>query len=104
MIPTIYLLFPDATTAQTEMVAAGYRLSQYNDHFEIDREWIENYLSGLPDLGVEDPNLPRGWGSLLPGKNGHEVNVYDAHRVPARLEQFKIPAPITPNSVRAGDY
>jgi hypothetical protein len=31
---TIYLKFPDQETAEAEMLAAGYQLSEYKDHFQ----------------------------------------------------------------------
>jgi len=87
---TIYLLFPDAATAETVMVAAGYQLTEYKDHFQ-------------PAPVEGETVAPQGWGTLRAGDNGHEVNIYDAESVPTSLQQYVTPEPLTPNNIRAGD-
>ena len=78
---TIYLLFPDLQTAIDALQNAGYQLSDYND--------------------MADGN---GWGPVLPGSNGIEVNLYDCTAdLHESLQQYVVPAPKTPNNVRAGD-
>ena len=78
---TIYLLFVDHQTAIDALQNAGYELSEYSDH-----------CSG------------NGWGPVLPGENGIEVNLYDCTAdLHESLQQYVVPAPKTPNNVRAGD-
>ena len=78
---TIYLLFPDLQTAIDTLTTAGYQLSDYNDT-----------ASG------------NGWGPVLPGENGIEVNLYDCTaEIDESLQQYVTPTPKTPNNVRAGD-
>jgi len=77
---TIYLKFPSQETAESALVAAGYELSEYKDH-----------CNG------------NGWGSVLAGNNGIEVNIYDCYAMDESLVQYQIPPPATPNNIRAGD-
>lgn len=83
---TIYLKFPDAQTAETEMVAAGYQLSEYKDHFQASES-------------------AQGWGTLfgIAGSVSHFANVYDSDAVPVSLDAYVVPEPLTPNNIRAGD-
>jgi len=77
---TIYLLFPDQQTAIDTLTAAEYQLSVYND--------------------IAYGN---GWGPVLAGNNGIEVNIYDCYALDESLVQYQIPPPATPNNIRAGD-
>lgn len=78
---TIYLVFPDQETAVTALQTAGYELSEYQDH-----------IAG------------NGWGPVLPGLNGIECNLYDCRTdLHESLQQYVVPAPLTPNNIRAGD-
>ena len=78
---TIYLLFPDLQTAIDTLTTAGYQLSDYNDT-----------ASG------------NGWGPVLQGTNGIEVNLYDCTAdLHESLQQYVTPTPKSPNNVRAGD-
>ena len=62
------------------LTAAGYTMSEYND-----------MASG------------NGWGPVLPGSNGIECNLYDCENLHESLQQYVVPAPLTPNNIRAGD-
>lgn len=75
-----YLIFPDQQTAIDAMAAAGYVMDEWNAHCYGD-----------------------GWGPVLQGNNGVEVNLYDCNNLHADLQQYVVPAPLTPNNVRAGD-
>ena len=77
---TDYLIFPDQQTATDALTAAGYTMSEYNDHCSGD-----------------------GWGPVLQGTNGIECNIYDCNNLHASLLQYVVPAPLTPNNIRAGD-
>lgn len=78
---TTYLIFPDMQTAIDALTAAGYQLSEYND------------MAG-----------GNGWGPVLHGTNGIEVNLYDCTAdLHESLQQYVVPAPLTPNNIRAGD-
>ena len=77
---TDYLIFPDKQTAIDALTAAGYTMSAYNDHCAGD-----------------------GWGPVLQGTNGIECNIYDCTNLHESLQQYVVPAPLTPNNIRAGD-
>ena len=79
MNPT-YIVFPDQQTAVTALTAAGYALDEYNAHCSGD-----------------------GWGPVLAGSVGIEVNLYDCNSLHESLQQYVVPAPLTPNNIRSGD-
>jgi len=79
---TQYLKFPDQQTAVAALQDSGYELSEYNDH-----------CNG------------NGWGSVfsIPDQTAHFANIYDCPSLHESLEQYVVPAPLTPFNVRAGD-
>ena len=78
---TIYLLFPDMPTAIDALTYAEYQLS----------DWC-------------DMATGNGWGPVLQSANGIEVNLYDCTAdLHESLQQYVVPAPLTPNNIRAGD-
>jgi len=79
---TIYLKFPSQSEAELALIAAGYELSEYKDH-----------CNG------------NGWGSVfsIPDQTAHFANIYDCNALPESLQQYVVPAPLTPLNVRAGD-
>lgn len=77
---TTYLIFPDQQTAIDVLVAAGYTMDEWNAHCDGD-----------------------GWGPVMQGNSGIEVNLYDCNNLHESLQQYVVPAPLTPNNVRAGD-
>lgn len=64
------------------MEAAGYTLDPYQAH-----------VTG------------NGWGPLfaIPDEAGHFCNLYDCERLHESLQQYVVPAPLTPYNVRVGD-
>jgi len=80
---TVYLKFTDQSEAVTTMGAAGYTLDPYQAH-----------VTG------------NGWGSLfsIPDTAGHFCNLYDCDSLPESLQQYVVPAPLTPFNVRAGEH
>ena len=79
---TVYLKFTDQSSAVAAMQAAGYELSEYQD-----------MASG------------NGWGPLfsIPDTDGWFANVYDCNVLHELLQQYVVPAPLTPYNTRAGD-
>jgi len=79
---TIYLKFPSQSEAELALIAAGYELSEYRDH-----------CNG------------NGWGSVfsIPDQTAHFANIYDCTSLSESLQQYVVPAPLTPFNVRAGD-
>ena len=79
---TIYLKFPDQDTAIAALTAAGYTMDEYNAHCYGD-----------------------GWGPVfaIPDAEGHFCNLYDCANLHADLQQYVVPAPLTPYNCRAGE-
>ena len=77
---TIYLVFPNQQTAIDALTASGYEMDEYNAH-----------CSG------------NGWGPVLAGSVGIECNLYDCNSLHESLQQYVVPAPLTPSNVRAGE-
>lgn len=79
---TIYLKFPDEQTAITALTDAGYMMDEYNAHCQGD-----------------------GWGPVfaIPDTDGHFCNLYDCNNLPETLQQYVVPAPLTPYNCRAGE-
>lgn len=75
---TIYLKFDTQEQAVAALAAAGFIMSECNDHFQGE-----------------------GWGTLfqIPGQLGWFANVYDSET--AALDAYRVPEPATPYNVRA---
>ena len=79
---TTYLKFTDEQTAIAALTAAGYTMDEYNAHCQGD-----------------------GWGTVFatPDTDGHFCNLYDCNNLPETLQQYVVPAPLTPYNCRAGE-
>lgn len=79
---TTYLVFPDQNTAIAALTAAGYTMDEYSAHCSGD-----------------------GWGPVfaIPDTDGHFCNLYDCNNLHADLQQYVVPAPLTPYNCRAGE-
>ena len=76
---TIYLKFASQDEAIAKLTAAGFTLSEYNDHC----------------------HSADGWGSVfaIPDCAGHFSNLYDCE-CPESLVSYQVPEPATPYNVR----
>ena len=79
---TTYLVFPDQNTAVAALTAAGYTMDEWNAHCYGD-----------------------GWGPVfaIPDADGHFCNLYDCANLLETLQQYVVPAPLTPYNCRAGE-
>ena len=79
---TVYLKFTDEQTAIAALTSAGYTMDEWNAHCTGD-----------------------GWGSVfaIPDTDGHFCNLYDCNALAESLQQYVVPAPLTPYNCRAGD-
>lgn len=76
---TVYLKFASQSEAIAKLTAAGFVLSEYNDHCQA----------------------VQGWGSVfaIPEVEGHFANLYDCE-CPAILKSYEVAEPATPYNVR----
>ena len=76
---TVYLKFASQSDAIAKLTAAGFVLSEYNDHCQA----------------------VTGWGSVfaIPEVDGHFANLYDCE-CPESLTAYQVPEPSTPYNVR----
>ena len=79
---TTYLKFTDEQNAITALTAAGYTMDEYHAHCQGD-----------------------GWGPVfaIPDSDGHFCNLYDCNNLHESLQQYVVPAPLTPYNCRAGE-
>lgn len=77
---TIYLKFASQSDAIAKLTAAGFTLSEYNDHCQS----------------------CTAWGSVfaIPEVDGHFANLYDCDERPESLSPYRVPDPATPYNVR----
>ena len=76
---TVYLKFASQSDAIAKLTAAGFVLSEYNDHCQS----------------------VTGWGSVfaIPEVDGRFANLYDC-ACPESLTAYQVPEPVTPYNVR----
>lgn len=90
---TIYLKFDTQEQAIAALTAAGYAMSEYNDHFSGDG-W--GTLFQIPyDTGTIDESGEAIY-SLL---DGWFANLYDSETT--ALDTYRVPDPETPYNVKA---
>ena len=76
---TVYLKFASQDEAITALQAAGFTLSEYNDHCQYGTAWGSVFA--------------------IPEVDGHFVNLYDCE-CPESLVAYQVPEPVTPFNVR----
>lgn len=77
---TVYLKFASQDEAITALQAAGFVLSEYNDHCQSVTGWWSVFA--------------------IPEVEGHFANLYDCDECPESLVAYQVPEPVTPYNVR----
>jgi len=94
---TFYLKFTAQEQAIAELTSAGYKVSEYKDHFS---GFGRGTMFQIPNPAAIDEN-----GEPVAGipavYDGWFANVYDCELLPESLTAFEVPAPVTPYNVVA---